>query len=339
MYLDQFLLDELKDVGKDLLKKAKIRKCPKNIGEMYHFFSTVSKEVENESFDGLLVGTVLYNFVSSVEVRDRLTTSRTFEDIFGNLFNVPPTDLGHRENPSVPEDILALDSLCDNEDWLISTDLSGNKREKTDICLGNYNLSLKTLKGKVYDENMNIIDTNFNSEVNVGSLSYRALLKGILDDESVSKLKDRKGGLGSRQQIRENMFEPINALGKHDIFYHRLDLFLHYVYEDDFVLILKSNYKIIFYFIPNKSYVDAFLRGYNDSTYKFENLWSRWENNNLRIQWPELLHLFDKYDLTYYSCEINLSKATRSKTMEMFSKKMKKFVSDSVNEMIKNFNR
>ena len=50
------------------------------------------------------------------------------------------------------QEILNLDTLCENEDWLISTDLAGNKREKSDLELKNYSISLKKQSENVDNE-------------------------------------------------------------------------------------------------------------------------------------------------------------------------------------------
>ena len=179
MILDKLLLQNTSSIGKSLLQKAGLESTPKNINEMHLFLEATKKSIESNEFEGALLGNILFSFVSSTEVRDRNVTSRVFEDIFAGLFNEKCTDKTQRSNPSVIQDILNLDTLCKNEDWLISTDLAGNKREKSDLELGNYSISLKTLKGKVYDINDNIIPYLMDMDYRVVCLELATETQGI----------------------------------------------------------------------------------------------------------------------------------------------------------------
>lgn len=332
MILDKILLTQLKPIGKSLLQKAKLNTYPKNIDDMSKFINTIKEEIEKESFDGLIIGNIFFNFVTSIDVRDRLTTSRIFEDIFCSLFGLEATDTETRTNPEVTNEIKELDKLCISEDWNISDDLSGNKREKSDVHIGNYNISLKTLKGKVYDKDGIIIDSSLNTEVNVGSLSFRALLKGILSDEKLSTLKDRKGGLGSKAQIRNNILNVVKETNKTDEFKQRLNLFINYVYEDDLYLVLKSHYKIIFYLIPKESFQKLIVLLYEKHEQSFESVWGRWENNNLRFQWPPILRYLNEFKLPYYEIDILLTQAIHNKKIIEFTNKITKAVADNLKE-------
>ena len=250
MILDKLLIDNLSNVGSYFINKAGLTAAPKNIDEMYLFLSSIRDSIKNKDLNGILLGNIFFSFVTSLDVRDRNVTARIFEDIFSGLFNTQSTDTTQRNNPIVPNYIRELDTLCQNEDWKISTDLSGNKREKCDLTINTYNISLKTLKGQAYDIEDKITDKSENTEINVGSLSYRSLLKGILPDSQLKALKDRKGGLGSKSQMQKNVYTPIKKLNILDRFIHRLSLFLNYIYEDDLYIVLKSNYRISFYLIP-----------------------------------------------------------------------------------------
>jgi hypothetical protein len=333
MLLDKILLNQLGLIGESLLQKAGLEKAPTSVEEMSRFLYSVKTSIQNESFDGLLVGNIFFSFVTDKEVRDRKVTSRIFEDIFSGLFSLIPTDKKSRKNPVSIRDIMDLDVFC-NEDWLISTDLSGNKREKTDVHLGDYEVSLKTLKGKVYNDKGVIIDKSFNGELNVGSLSYRALLKGILEDEQILKLKDRKGGLGSAGQIRLNMLNPILNLNKRADFLKRLSLFMHYVYSDDVFIVLKSHYKIKFILIPAECLCKSIIKLYDERENEFENVWYRWENNNLRFRWVPMLDYMSEFNLDYKEIDINLSKAIANKKVKNFLNKITKSVSDNLKDLV-----
>ena len=336
MILDKLLLQNTSSIGKRILQKAGLESTPKNINEMHLFLEATKKSIESNEFEGALLGNILFSFVSSTEVRDRNVTSRVFEDIFAGLFNEKCTDKTQRSNPSVIQDILNLDTLCKNEDWLISTDLAGNKREKSDLELGNYSISLKTLKGKVYDINDNIIDTNFNSELNVGSLSYRALLKGILLDEQLETLKDRKGGLGSKPQMLKFVLNPINDNNNLDMFKSRLSLFLNYVYNDDVYIVLKSHYRIIFYLIPRETFISSLLNMLDKDYEKFAEIFYRWENNNLRLNWVKMVKAIEDFELPYYYTSINLQNSIHNSNFELFYSTLNNLINQSINKFMDN---
>lgn len=334
MILDKLLLQNTSSIGKSLLLKANLKSTPKNIDEMYSFLKATKESIESNEFEGALLGNILFSFVSSIEVRDRNVTSRIFEDIFAGLFNEKCTDKSQRSNPSVNQDILNLDTLCENEDWLISTDLSGNKREKSDLELGDYSISLKTLKGKVYDINDTIIDTNFNSELNVGSLSYRALLKGILLDEQLETLKDRKGGLGSKPQMLKFVLNPINENNTLEMFKSRLSLFLNYVYDDDVYIVLKSHYRIIFHLIPRGTFISSLLTMLDEDYEKFAEIFYRWENNNLRLNWVKMINAIEKFELPYHSISINLQNSLSNSDLNEFYSRLNSLINESIDKFM-----
>lgn len=324
MIFDKILFSKLKIVGKALLRKSGLMKPPQNIQQMYIFLNTTAKLMNQYDFAASTLGNVLYSFVSDILVRDRLTTSRIFEDIFSNLFNLNATDKRSRKNPEIPDFILKYDVYTTKEDWKISTDMSMNKREKADIILGNYAISLKTLKGTAYDENMaimpkTIIDSSGkeivnkdNDEVNVGSFSFRALLKGILTDEELSVLGDRKKGLGSKSAFRANVLNPIIKHEKENEFAIRLEEFMNYVYTDDIYIILKGNYQMKFILIPSESFRRTIIKTYKEDNFQFEYIWSRWENNNLRMNWKPLLRKMKEYEFNYYEIVLKLNNAVNN---------------------------
>lgn len=334
MLLDKLLLDRLGLIGKNLAEKANLKQAPNSVKSMTDYLTALKESIENEDFDGLLLGLILFEFVTKNEIRDRKVTSRIFEDIFSGLFSTVATDISTRSNPAPSNELIALDSLCINDDWNISSDLSGNKREKADLDLNGYKISLKTLKGKSYDSEGYITDNSLNQELNVGSLSFRALLKGIIDDESISKLKDRKGGLGSANQIRRAMLNPINESNCNDKFLERLELFLKYVYSEDIYIVLKSNFKIFFYLIPSNSFIDSITKLYDKKEYEFEKVWNRWENNNLRFRWLNLINYLNEFQLSYSFIEINLAKAVKNHAVIKFLNKVSESIELNLEEML-----
>ena len=334
MILDSLLFSNIDLIGKSLLKEAGLYHTPQNIYEMKIFLEYVSTSINSNDFKGIVIANILFSFVSNISVRDRNVTARTFEDIFSSLFGCTCTDGFSRNNPIPTQTILNYDYLCANENWKISSDLSGNKREKTDLLIDNYNISLKTLKGMAYDENNTIIDSSFNSELNVGSFSYRALLKGIIPDSELQSLSDRRSGLGSGSQLRENIFNPILNNKKKKEFYNKLKDFLTYVYEDDIYIVLKSHYRIDFILIPNKSFIDAILKLYKEQEHNFEKVFYRWENNNLRLNWKVLLDYIEEFKLEFFRINIDLSKINSNSEFNTMKNLIEKDIHDYLEKNI-----
>lgn len=343
MILDKLLFDKITPIGASLIKKAGLSEAPKDIEEMSRFLKTVNYSIKNQDFDGLMIGNIFFSFVSSIEVRDRKTTARTFEDIFGALFSSSATDTTKRNNPSVPDEVLQLDKnngAADN--WKISTDLSTNKREKADIVIGDYSISLKTLRGYAFDEkgepmpkiiknaDGKNVKNNQNNEINVGSLSFRALLKGIISDEDLVKLKDRKGGLGSGSALRNSVLNKINKYGKNEEFLNRLNIFMNYVYDDDLYIVLKSNYNIKWILISSKSFVQCILNTYKCDEKNFEKIWYRWENNNLRMDWINIVNKLEEYALEYDIIDMKLGEAVNSIKMKNFRENLSNKIEEEI---------
>ena len=322
MILDKILLNYINISIIPLLKDSNITGYPQNIDEMYRYLQTLKKCIEKEDFSGVLIGNILFSFVSNIEVRDRNTTSRIFEDIFASLFNEESTDVVKRSNPKIIDEISIFDEYCKKTNWKISLDLSGNKREKSDLRLGDYHISLKTLKGKAYDENNLVIDNKINSELNVGSLSYRALLKGVILDEDLDLIGDRKKGLGSGTQLRENVFNKILKYNGEKKFVDRLNTFLKYVYEEDIYIVLKSHYQMKFYLIPNKSFIDTIIDTYKKDEQNFQTVFYRWENNNLRINWQKLIQKMSEYGHNYTEINLEFSKCVSNLEFKKFKKEL-----------------
>lgn len=348
MILDELLFKKIKPIGEALLHRANLDTYPKNIEEMYTFLNQINISINCDEFEGLLIGNIFYSFVSALDVRDRHTTARTFEDIFSYLFGITATDTKHRQNPITPNEILELNKFnTEADDWRISSDLAGNKREKADTSIGNYTISLKTLRGVAYDENgkklpktvkiegEEIIKNNQNNEINVGSLSYRALLKGIIPDEELDKLGDRKSGLGSGSAIRKNMLDKIIFYNKKDLFKERLILFMNYVYDEDLYIILKQNFRMTWYLIPSSSFITAIVTAYNLDEQNFQKIWYRWENNNLRMNWPSIIKKLDEYNLSYKKIIMDFGKAYSSKKILEFKDTISSTIENEILELMK----
>ena len=298
------------------------------------FLKALQKLSQQNDNAAALVCEILFSFVTSKEVRDRHTSPREFEDIFCSLFGTVSTDTVAKSNPQVEPEIAKYDTYSKDEEWNISTDLSGNKREKADIFIGEYALSLKTLKGKAFDESGTITDNDYNNEINVGSFSFRALFKGILSDEQLMILRDRKGGLGSGKQIREKVLKHINSEKKNKLFLERLNVFLNYVYADDLLILIKSNYRVVFYLIPSSSFVGSICKLYEFDEQHFEKVWYRWENNNLRFPLNNFIKNIKDFHLPIYEINIDLSTFEKNEAVLNFNNKIDEFIKENIKNIL-----
>ncbi|MEG1820968.1 MAG: hypothetical protein RR201_01860 [Malacoplasma sp.] len=331
MILDRVIFEKLHTFSENICNDFHIDE-PKNRQSLTKYLETLKNGIDFGEINCLFIGMVLYDFISSKETRDRHTTARIFEDIFGELVGAVATDTQTRINPEVPDYIKKYDYLCANADWKISKDLSSNKREKADHKIDNYNLSIKTLKGKLYDNDNNIIDNNFNDEINIGSLSHRALFIGLTSQS----LSDRKGGLGSPRQT----IPLLNSIKENNLFSEfksRINDYIKYVYSDDILIVYKSGYKMKITLIPAETFVNAITKALDDDTNgikSFTKIWYRWENNNLRIRYSALIDVIKSLNLNCFECTLNLEKVFENKDFINNIILLEKLLAEKIEDLI-----
>ena len=146
----------------EILKKNSLSTTLRSIDDLKSFFNVIAnKQEDKDDLISQYIASYIYNKFSEKEVRLRKVSSRTFEEFIGGIYGLHPTDDNEKPNPVVSDEIelvskefirrkktdMSLQGLMD--DWTISTDLSGNKREKADIVNEHVEISIKTLKGKI----------------------------------------------------------------------------------------------------------------------------------------------------------------------------------------------
>ena len=330
MVFDRILFNKLHTFSKNLCHNYKIAE-PKDRNSLATYLKTLQQGIDSGEVNSQFIGLTLYNFITSKETRDRHTTARVFEDIFGELIGVVATDTERRENPPVPDYIKKYDILTKDQTWSISGDLSGNKREKADHKIDNYNLSIKTLKGPLYDIEGTIIDSSFNNEINIGSFSHRALFIGITD----RALSDRRGGLGSPRQIIP-LLQEINDKGYFEKFKSRIKDYVSYVYQDDIIIVFKSGYKMRIVFIPYDTFDKAIIETLNQNNpiEEFTKIWYRWENNNLRIRFSSLMNMINKLNLDYDDITLNFESIMKNKNFMINIKSLETLLDEKIEELV-----
>jgi hypothetical protein len=187
---------------------------------------------------------------------------------------------------------------------------------------------------KIINSDGETIDNKDNDEVNVGSLSFRALLRGIIPAEELSQLGDRKSGLGSGSAIRKNILDRVISLKKTELFKDRLDKFVKYVYNDDIYIVLKGNYLITWILIPGNSFAECINRIYDQYENDFESIWYRWENNNLRMHWKPIIKYLNIFKLPYEEISFNLSKAVNSEKTIAFKNALADAIEENIAKLI-----
>ncbi len=330
MVLDKALFNKLNVFSNNLCNIYNINK-PKDRKTLCTYFDTLETGLKLGEVNSLFIGMILYEFITSKEVRNRHTTARIFEDIFGNLIGVKATDTENRSNPVTTETIRIYDKICNELTWKVSTDLSSNKREKADHKIDNYKLSIKTLKGKLYDIEGNIEDKSFNGEINIGSLSHRALFLNITNRQ----LTDRRGGLGSATQMTQ-LLKEIKNDGYFDEFKKRINDFITYVYEDDILIIFKSGYKMDITLIPSETFIEAINQSLNPpyEITDFTKIWSRWENNNLRINYLPLIKIIEEQKLVYYKYILDLDNVYKEKDFIKNMEVIYNLINEKIEELL-----
>lgn len=326
MIFDKFLIENLSNfIG--------VNESPKNLDEVYSIFENISNGLENNDLKSQLIGNVFYYFISSKEIRDRKVTSRVFEDLVASLLKGTVLDEESKPNPLIPDYIFEYDTIfeeqCIHFSFSIAQDLAGNKREKADNKFGDYSLSIKTLKGKLYDDKLELIDNSYNKELNIGSLSYRALLVGLLSNDELLALSDRKGGLGSKTQLIKSLYHPLKENNKWDDFINRLEKFLKYVYfGSDFLIVFKSGYKMELIFIKEEDFIDELIALAREDYNTFFSVFYRWENNNLRIQYSTLFkRLEDENKIKKIT--LKFDKSVENYELKIKINKIKEFIKES----------
>ena len=112
MLLDKYLMENLDLLGLNIMKKAGLASAPSNLKQLFIFFEKLKEEAETDGDAAAnMIYQVLYNFVSSAEVRDRHTSPREFEDIFCSIFGTSSTDTTLRANPTPTTEIREYDKL------------------------------------------------------------------------------------------------------------------------------------------------------------------------------------------------------------------------------------
>lgn len=111
-----------------------------------------------------------------------------------------------------------------------------------------------------------------------------------------------------------------------EAFIERLEVFLRYVYTEDIYLVIKSGYVIEFILISNETFVRTLISLAKNEIDKFTSVFYRWENNNLRLNWPKLLIFADKYNYEFTKIHIPLK--------NIKNQKINKLTSD-INQIIK----
>ena len=275
----------------EILEKNALSKTLESIDSLKIFFEKIAANQDDDNLVSQYIAYYMYHKFSEKDVRLRKVSSRTFEEFIGSIYGLRPTDDNEKPNPIISDEIKLIseefsrrketDELLRElmKNWTIAGDLRSNKREKADIIQGDIEISIKTLKGKLEFDNAN-------TEINIGSMSFRSLFIGIYNEN----LGDRKAGLGSGAQMLK-VLRKIEVDGNLNLFKQRIKIFLQYLYSnDDFFIAYKSDIRMQLFFFKGLELVELLTKLLDKDLELFSQIFYRWENNNLRIQINKLLN-------------------------------------------------
>ena len=108
-----------------------------------------------------------------------------------------------------------------------------------------------------------------------------------------------------------------------------------YVYADDVLIVIKSDYRINLYFIPNETFVKVICSLYENDEANFQDVWHRWENNNLRFKLTKFLYYIDHYKLPYKEITLSLASFKNNQKIKIFNEKMDNTIKSELNNLVK----
>ena len=88
------------------------------------------------------------------------------------------------------------------------------------------------------------------------------------------------------------------------------------------------------YFIPNKTFIDVICKLYENEENCFEEVWYRWENNNLRFCLSKLFVYIDKFKLSYWKLYLNLASFKKQDSISSFNKTLNQIIENELEKLI-----
>lgn len=322
--LDEYVIDSLK-------KFTWLKEPVETLNGIYNFFVDLNKKIENNDIKAKFIGMCLFDFVSKEEIRDSNMAAENFEKILGNI--LCGDVLGEKNRPIVTITLDVIDLLkeySEGQQEQAYSDLEENKRKKADIKCGKLILSAKTLKGPLFDINLIITDKYHRYELNIGSFSYYALLVGLLDDEEIKNLGERKGALGSKKKLIKSIYTRLKDKNKWDEFVERFERFGNYIFGDiDFVVGFKSGYKMKLRFFHGKDFIDKWVEVLKTDYKKFFAILNRWENGNPRVLYTSLFRALKK-EKKLNEVELHFDQVMKNEQVKAFKENMREIIKEEI---------
>ena len=241
---------------RDYMEAKNLIKYPiSNIDDIYKFFIYITNNENKYKFNSLYIFNYIEQYIVNEEVAKRKTSARIFEDLLAIIFKGNIADNYHRENL-----VRAVPDYFN----LSKDDIAKNKREKIDVLFSNsYGVSIKTLM-----EN--------NTEINLGAFEKR-----VLFDDFGLNLSERKGGLGSKIQLK-NVFEKLKTNNFYEKFADRFIHMFNFIFSDDIIIAIKYIKKLKLYFLEGAFFTN-FITSKVNNIDDFLTVINRWEGNSIRI--------------------------------------------------------
>lgn len=239
-----------KEILLDYIKENTVNNNVKNIEDTFSIIELIKNKGLKGDFLSLIILYYIKNYIAPIKVNDLME----LENFLAILYN------------GITKDIPPIKILEKDE---IDNYINKNNNKKTDILINDYRLSIKSL----------LLN---NKELNIGSFSKEALFKDIF----IGNIAERKGvdgkhALGSKQKMF-NLFNSINNDNKWAILNDRFKYMVDNIYNEDFILLIRNESDIEFYFLENKYFRESLCNSIKDINNSVSII-NRIEGNSLRV--------------------------------------------------------
>ncbi|MBR8701909.1 hypothetical protein IX317_001158 [Fusobacterium sp. DD29] len=308
---NEFLIDNLSIL-------SKIEVPPKRLDDIIAFFKKLKKGIEDNERRFVLLGLIFYKFLTNKEMRLDSTSGIIFEKIMAGIFKGKV--IGHK-------------AVKINDEKKGDKTLKTNKIFKPDVDFDGYKVSLKTLKGKLFNINLLCEDKKYKYELSIGAVSITALLKGTgINDEDLTERKR----LGSRKKLIANLYDPLMKNKKMDIFLKNFeDIFMSIYGNIDIIVLFKRGYQMKVLFFHGKDFVESLLKiGKEEKGEKLFKVLNRWEGGSIRLSYTDLFEQM-KQDKKLEEIVINLNTVEKNKEINERVKEIQKNIRNFLSDISK----
>lgn len=298
---------------------SEVKEPPKKLDDIIAFFKKLKKGIEKDEFGFVFIGLIFYKFLTNKEMRLDSTSGTIFEKIMAGIFKGK---------------VIGNKAVEINDEKKGDKTLKTNKIFKPDVDFEGYKVSLKTLKGKLFNIYLLCEDKKYEYELSIGAVSITALLKGTgINDEGLTERKH----LGSREKLIANLYNPLMKNKKMDIFLKNFeDIFMSIYGDTDIIVLFKRGYQMKILFFHGKDFVESLLKiGKEEEGKKLFKVLNRWEGGSIRLSYTDLFEQM-KEDKKLEEIVIDLNTVEKNKKVNEVVEDIQKYM---YNRITKEMNR